>query len=662
VNLAKTMTWPVAKATPQLGIVAVVLSVFGCETEAVPLPGYVPDPDVFAAPPNEATVTGVPAHPGLQAPVDRMVLLLVEGEGPDAAARIAEVVGGQIVGQVPALGYFQLGLATTTMAALDEAIATATADPATAAAGYDFVVQFRECPASSDVGNLEPSASCPWTDSNYPALLDVFEERGGDIPGGTVTVAVIDSGIDVSNGELDDVLIGNVHAVGGATSGMRDPRGHGTKVAGVIAADDGDGGVNGVASRILGPKLRLLWGLHPSGGSTLLAVASQSIVATQLAIDAGATVVNFSFGFGPFATSSPATQQAAVRSGYQRLMRRNPNVLFVAAVANQSWELTAQNDAPAGITLPNVISVGSSMPCDPRTRVGPSARGPLVDIVAQGERMTLVNPASGRPVVLEDGTSFSTPQVAAAAAILRSIDPSLTAPGVRDYLLGYPSLGPETTAGRYLDVATPALQLLLDQGNALASDIDPDEDGVADDAGLVAARVCGGSSLTVDGLPSQGFSATSRPEDEVLSMGFFGADGFGIVLQKPGFITFSLACDGCPWDLASFPIADNAADGAAGAFTIGTGVGGDTVSGTWDFVNCVIQSRYPSILAADGVPETVRVESTATGVMEVSTGSTDNDPRGFQALIDAPFTVEPLSRDDPLIMAIESACENGRLR
>lgn len=644
-------------------LVWLILWGFGCSAdEGMGEGDFEPDTEVFAVGASEDRVSEVRAHPGLQAPVDLMVLLLADGEGEAAAERIAGRLGGEIVGQIPSAQYYQIRLPTTTMSELESAIATAGADDAVEAAGYDFLVRYRDCPAPSDVSQLDAESACPWTDTSYLALLDVFEERGGDIPRTEVAVAVVDSGINVANGEFDDVRITNVHAPGGTPTGMSDPHptGHGTRVAGVIAADDGDGGVNGIASRALGDRLRLVWGMQPLSAPSPRDVASQSLAAIQAAIVAGARVVNCSFGFGRFATPTP--NEVAIRRAFRRLFRNHPDVLFVVGVANENWELTARNDAPAGIALPNVISVGSSMPCDPAARVGPSARGPRVEIVAQGESIPVVDPVLGRPAQLERGTSFAAPQVASAAAILRSLAPTLSAAEVRDVLLDNAKLGPETTAGRSLDIGAAVLQLLLDQGSVLATDIDPDDDGVADDPGLVAGRVCGGTSITVEGFPTEGFSATSRPEDGTFSTAFIGTDGFVFSLQKPGFITFSLACEGCAWDLATFPVTDDPSTGAAGVFSLGSSVGGETVSGEWDIAQCVIESRYPPILSADEGPETVLIKSTATGVMEVSTATFQDEPRPFEAVIDLPFTVEPLAADHPLILAVESACENGRGR
>lgn len=643
-------------------LAAAALAVAACTAEdAPPLPGYTPDPQVFAGSAAPDRVASVPEHPGLEAPVDLMVVVLEDGEPRARAGEIAGRVGGAIAGQVPDLGLYQLRLPTSTMAELGSAIAAVRAESGVAAAGYDFLARYRACPASSDVRELPRPGSCPWEDNGFIALTDIFEERGGDIPLSNVAVAIIDSGLNLFNGEFDRARVANVFAAGGSTEGLSDidtDGGHGTQVAGVIAADDGDGGVNGIASRILGDRLQLLIGAYPDEDRDD-DTAFEIVAATWLAIDAGAKIVNYSLGFGRFA-ATPTEEQVAVRRLFEELVRESPNVLFVAGAANEDWVLTESNDAPAGMRLPNVVTVGSSMPCEPGRRAPNSASGPLVDIVAQGEDIALVDFQLGRPVVVDSGTSFATPQVASAAAILWSVDPSLTAVEVRDYLLTYAALGPESTSGLSLDVATPVLQRLLENGSVLSEDLDPEEDGVTDSPGQVAARLCGGSTLSVEGFPTAEFYATDVAEGALIQ-GYFLSRGFGVTLQRPDLVSLSLLCEECAWDLTSFPIGDFEAGQVGGTATLGAAVG-NTVSGSWRFDRCAVQDRYSPPLAEDDVPRTVLVESAASGVLEVDAEGIDGEPRSFEASLTVPFLLEPLTEDDPLVVAIESRCDGGRQR
>ena len=622
-----------------------------------PLPGYVPDPEIFAQAPDPELVLEVPAHPGLRAAVNQMLVVLAEGADASAAERVATAVGGEVVGQVPGLGSYQLSVPTSTMVELQAAFATVAADADVAAAGYDFIAELRACPHSSDLRELDPADRCPWEDPGYFALLDIFgEEVGENITLSNVAVAVIDSGIAIGNGEFDEARIANVHNPGGVTTGMTDPVGHGTKVAGVITADDGDGGVSGIASRLLGEHLRVLYGRHPNA-SDGLTNASQILAATELAIGAGAQVVNFSFGFGPLARPDTAVWQ-----DFDRLAAIHPNVLFVAGANNRNLQLTGWNDAPAGIPRPNVLTVGSSMPCSPTERVPASAFGIGVEIVAQGENMRLVDPASGRPAILDSGTSFATPQVVSAAAVLRAIDPTLTAELTRGYLIDYAAAGPDSTAGRSLNLAGSVLQLLYDLGSPLVDQIDAGGDGVADAPGSVAASVCGVSTVTVEGLGTEEFPSTNTDEGTVAE-GNAGASGFALILQKPGNVNFGLVCENCDFEVGSHPLGPDAVPGVTvGAYSAGLAAGGITLSGSWTVSACTIQQRWPEAYVGVDTPQIVLVESEASGVLEVNTadGTLEDEPLPFEGRFQVPFTIEPLAETDPLVVELEASCEGGR--
>ncbi|MEZ4253137.1 MAG: hypothetical protein R3B99_33430 [Polyangiales bacterium] len=93
-----------------------------CTPDPDPLPGYVPDPDEYTVPAEVAKVRDVPDAPGLQAPVDHLLLVLAPDAGREVAEAIATSEGGTIVGQIPALRFYQLKLPTETMDALFAAI------------------------------------------------------------------------------------------------------------------------------------------------------------------------------------------------------------------------------------------------------------------------------------------------------------------------------------------------------------------------------------------------------------------------------------------------------------------------------------------------------------------------------------------------------------
>ncbi len=202
-------------------------------------------------------------------------------------------------------------------------------------------------------------------------------------------------------------------------------------------------------------------------------------------------MIDWSLGVGPI--DPPDDGILAARAIFRRLAREESHVLFVAAAGNDAYELTRQNEVPAGIDLPNLITVGSHLGCMPTTRAPLSSFGAPIEIVAQGENMPLVGLEDGQSWTTSSGTSYATPQVTALAAILASIDPELTAAELKQRILEGAPEGPSTTSPRALDLARPVMQLLLDLAGTEPL-LDQDGDRVADRSGAVVGRLCGGPS------------------------------------------------------------------------------------------------------------------------------------------------------------------------
>ncbi|HEY2071979.1 MAG TPA: S8 family serine peptidase [Gaiellaceae bacterium] len=248
-----------------------------------------------------------------------------------------------------------------------------------------------------------------------------------------VKVAVVDSGIDCSLPDFAGRLVAERSFVGG--NACTDTEGHGTFVAGEIAADLGSTGIVGIAytAQLLIAKVVTADGTIP------LAAEAAAI---RWAADNGARVINLSLG-GVRDVADPAhdtyspIEAAAVSYAYSK------GVVLVAAVGNgdeapsQPWPYASY---PAA--LPHVIGVSAL------TRTGNvpdfSNRDPVFnDLSAPGSSIFSTFPAAltalrtGCPdqgysdCGTEDyrnaeGTSFAAPQVSAAAAVLFSVDPLLT--------------------------------------------------------------------------------------------------------------------------------------------------------------------------------------------------------------------------------------------
>jgi membrane-anchored mycosin MYCP len=224
-----------------------------------------------------------------------------------------------------------------------------------------------------------------------------------------VVVAVIDTGVDASVPQLAGRVLPGVDVVNGGGTADTDCYGHGTFVAGIIAAAPRSGtGVAGIAPGVTILPIRQANGTNDGTTSGL----SRSILA---AVDAGASVVNIS------ATSFVATQElrAAVEYAQER------DVLLIAAASN---EAERGNPKAYPAAFPEVIGVGAIGPDGSRTSF--SEVGESVDLVAPGQQIISLSRA-GEGHLTDDGTSYSTPFVAAVAALVRAYHPRLSAAQVK---------------------------------------------------------------------------------------------------------------------------------------------------------------------------------------------------------------------------------------
>ena len=253
-------------------------------------------------------------------------------------------------------------------------------------------------------------------------------------PLAAVRVAVIDSGIDGTHPELASRVVAARSFVGG--SPRTDSQGHGTFVAGLIAAGADDGiGIAGLA-----PGAELVVAKVVTSTGTIPVEAE--VKAIRWAVAAGAQVLNMSLGGlrdpidGSRDTYSRLEAEAiayAIRKG----------VTVVAAVGNadqapaQPWRYASW---PAA--LPHVLGVsalsrdGASPSFSNRDAVYNDISAPGQEIVSTFPlALTALRPACpeqgyspcGPPDYQEaEGTSFATPQVSAAAATLLGTMPELT--------------------------------------------------------------------------------------------------------------------------------------------------------------------------------------------------------------------------------------------
>jgi type VII secretion-associated serine protease mycosin len=225
--------------------------------------------------------------------------------------------------------------------------------------------------------------------------------------GGPVVIAVIDTGVDANHPELAGRVLGGFNAITGS-SNSGDDNGHGTAVAGIIAAS-GDNG-EGIAGLCWGCVILPIKACLRNGRCR----DSSVISAIRWATDNGARIINLSLGGS---SPSPALQEA-VRYANER------GVLIVAASGNERAEGNTPNYPAA---YPETLAVGATGYSDEVT--GFSNTGDFIDLVAPGIDIATTIPGNG--YALATGTSFASPFVSGAAALIMTLRPDLSNSDVR---------------------------------------------------------------------------------------------------------------------------------------------------------------------------------------------------------------------------------------
>ena len=221
--------------------------------------------------------------------------------------------------------------------------------------------------------------------------------------GAGVTVAVIDTGVDASHPDLAGQVLPGYDVINQTSGTGTDPNGHGTHVAGTIAAVTG----NGTGNSAVAPDARILpIRVLDASGSGYMADAATGIV---YAADHGANVINMSLGAD--------TQVDAVTNAIA--YARGKGVVVVAAAGNERADGSPISYPAAD---PGVIAVAATDSADKVASY--SNQGSYVDVAAPGSSIVSTYPGGGYRTL--SGTSMASPHAAAVAALIEAARPGLT--------------------------------------------------------------------------------------------------------------------------------------------------------------------------------------------------------------------------------------------
>lgn len=350
-----------------------------------------------------------------------------------------------------------------------------------------------------------------------PQLWAMRDSQEREITGQGVTVAVLDTGIDYTHPDLGGCIGAGCKVAGGynfiegedATNPI-DKHGHGTHVAGIIAAK---GALTGVAPDVTLYAYKVLsdqgWGMESGIVAALeKAVDPDGNPLTDDQID----IVNMSLG-GSGAPDSPISEAAnnAMADG----------VVVVVAAGNSG---SAYSTIGSPGNAEQVLTVGAS---DNSGVIADfSSRGPIAgkayikpELVAPGVEINSAKP--GGSYVRLSGTSMATPHVAGGAALLKQLYPTLTTIELKTLLINTGNtLGQDvfTQGGGMMDLAKAAsAKLLVSPALLSAGSVDLAQPSWSANLSLTLKNISSNSLKVATTAPAVfplGASALVDPADE----------------------------------------------------------------------------------------------------------------------------------------------------
>ena len=332
-----------------------------------------------------------------------------------------------------------------------------------------------EAPQSGAAGGLtsmrEESASAAPAGANEEVFnwgavaMHAREAEAVNVKRAPVTVAVVDSGVEDTHPDLEgrvDTSRSVKCSVNGVATqdfyGWRDEFYHGTHVAGIIAANHNDIGIDGIA-----PEASIV-AIEATNDNRLI-YPEYVTCAFMWAASHGVDVVNNSYSMDPWVYWSPTDpEQAAGLEAATRSIKyaHGKGLAVIAAAGNEGVDIdnpTIDNGSPTdvptptknravngGIRVPSMLdgvaqvsAVGQAYNVKPGLSLGRaefSNYGNTIDFAAPGDQIYSTVPLLFYPsgYAVADGTSMATPHVSGIAALIKSVHPELTGAQVIDLM------------------------------------------------------------------------------------------------------------------------------------------------------------------------------------------------------------------------------------
>ena len=384
----------------------------------------------------------------------------------------------------------------------------------------------------------------PWGIARIGA--DVVQDAGNT--GSGIKVAIIDTGVDYNHPDLSSAFgtIKGYDFVNGDTDPM-DDNGHGTHVAGIIAADDNDVGIVGVAPGVELYALKVLDSTGSGSFSNVVAALEWATGGSTLPGSVCVDITNNSYGssqdpdYWYHWLGLPGLVETAFSLSYYQ-----DGVLNVAAAGN---EYAGEDTVIYPARYDSVIAVAATDQNDDRAYF--SSTGPDVELTAPGLSIYSTVPGG---YATYSGTSMACPHVVGAAALVNAAHPSWTNEQIRQQL--------QATAD---DLGTPNRDNLYGYGLV-------DADGAAGTPSVNNPPVANDDSATTSEDTSVSVDVLyndSDPDGDPLSVTTASAPAHGTAIKNPDdTVTYSPNLNYSGTDSFTYTVSDGKGGMASAVVTV----------------------------------------------------------------------------------------------
>lgn len=461
-----------------------------------------PDPDAFI------TLDG-----GSQVAPDQFLVMLARSSTRTDADRVAASIGGTIGGHIAYIGLWKVLAppldAPDQFLARRDTLAAQAGVLSAAPVGLVIIQAEPNCAPGLDDQVYAGSNSAPYDLIGVKTAWQAFYASG--LPVGTVHIGIQDTVLTRDPQgripwEFDDVtFIGDPQTTTEPNDKFNGHH-HNDGMLGFLAGSGQNGGIVGIDS-VLGDRLLVshdvLAAPVAEGQSTLwtskdgITYSDAALIRTIREIESGATIINGSWGAPTVENSEAQSSSVAMwKTFFAEMASEHPKVLFVYSAGNDNKILDGTNYWPAGIPAPNVITVGniandggrfiaSYDTSDGSNGVMPGSGGEIT-LGAPGDQAVWGIGLDGQVDHVGGGTSSATPMVTATAALIRSLDPTLSAAKIKQMIADSAAQGDPEVGGKTLRVDR-AVRAAIDGVRARQ---DPPLAALSDDEIASAERYC----------------------------------------------------------------------------------------------------------------------------------------------------------------------------